>query len=493
MKLKLDFRLCLAITFITSALIACGSDTTNSTNNSGVNVCPSGSICPQNIAAQYGVPGYVDLLTAYADNNDIPAMRNHAWNIWAGMTADSNSTYLGAYLPIWETWCGTQEVFIKQNCGSPPEPSRSFISASQLTHNGRGGFPTPESNTQVVSYNKYNPTQVTFLSTPQITNGVAYDYRSGTSLAALNAAWSSSTTMTDRVIVQNPYVPPRNGAPGQASIETKPVFLQIKRTGLTAMPLWQGPGDSWNVANPSPETWKTCVLIDPNNFSPSSTAPVPYDPAIHRGAINRGNTDNAINGQTPGCVPSKYLYAPMTTLYTFPLTAQAASDFNTAQGATQASTAVGGDFAAMVAMHVMIKEIVVWTWQTYYWQPGADTPNQFPGSKMYMTDNVSGPYRNFATCTSWSAANLTPCFSPYLETYPGIPVGTTSNCISCHALATIGGPPLSGIPNGGLIYPLNYLTPTTSSSPVWSNPIYTKLGGMWSINQNASPPAAVNK
>jgi hypothetical protein len=445
---------------------------------------------PQNIAAEYGVPGYVDVLNTYADNNDIPAMRNHAWNIWAGMTADSNSTYLGAYLPVWETWCDTLSVFVNQNCGSSSQPSRSFISASQLTHNTRTGFPTPQSNTQVVSYNKYNPTQATFLSTPHITNGVAYDYRSGTSLAALNASWPASTAMPDRRGNPATNVQPQNGVPGQASIEAKPIFLQVKRTGLTAVPLWQGPGDSWNAANPSPETWKTCVLIDPSNDSPPSTAPVPYDSAVHRGAISRGNTDNAINGQTPGCVPSKYLYAPMSTLYTFVLTEQAAKDFNTAQGATQASTAVGGDFAAMVAMHVSVKEIAPWTWETFYWQPGADTPNQFPGSKMYMTDNVVGAYRNFATCTSWSATNLTPCFSPYLETYPGIPVGITSDCISCHNRATVGGTLTAGTPNGGLTYPANYLQPFTPESYNSVLPIYTRLDGMWSINQNASPPVA---
>jgi len=493
LKLKQNFRLCLAITFITSALIACGSDTTNLTNNSGVNVCPTGSICPQNIAAIYGIPGNSEDLKTWAEDNNVPAMRNHSWNLWAGMTANSNSTYLGAYLPVWETWCGTQEVFVNQNCDSFSEPSRSFISATQLTHNSRAGIYTAQTNTQIVSYNKYNPTQVTYLSTPHVTNGVAYDYRSGTSLAALNASWPAGTLMVDRNIVNATYIPTKNGIQGQVSIETKPVFFLIKRTGLTAVPLWQGTSDSWNTANPSPETWKTCILIDPNNSSPSSTAPVPYDPAIHRGAINRGNTDNGVNGQTPGCVSSKYLYAPMSTLYTFILTAQAASSFNVAQGATQASTAEAGDYSALVSMHVGTKELKDWTWQTFYWQPGADTPNQFPGSKMYMTNNVTGPYRNFATCTSWSRTNLTPCFSPYLETYPGIPVGTSSNCFSCHTLAAIGGPPHAGIPNGGPLYPSNYLEPITPNSPIWNNVIYTHTDAMWSINQNALPPAAVKK
>ena len=100
------FRLGFTFALISAVLVACSNSSSDSTNNLGAN------ITPQNISAEYGIPGNLSVLTSWANENNIPAMRIHAWNLWAGMTADSNSTYLGITLPIWETWCGTQEVFI---------------------------------------------------------------------------------------------------------------------------------------------------------------------------------------------------------------------------------------------------------------------------------------------------------------------------------------------------------------------------------------------
>jgi hypothetical protein len=254
---------------------------------------------------------------------------------------------------------------------------------------------------------------------PQALNGVNYNATNGDSLVGLNASWPTNTLIANRSINPAPYTPTVGGLQGSAAIEAKPVMLPIKAQGLTAMPLWRGQNDSWNPSNPTPETWKTCVLIDPNNSGSSSTNPVPYNPAIHPGSINRQNTDNGVRDrdQTPGCLPSNYLYAPIGVLYTFTLSADAAIAFNNAQG----GNAVAGDYAAVVAMHVSTKEISNWTWQTYWWQPGVDTFNGFPGSKLHMTNKVKGPWRNFAMCNAWSqtkgigSGEMNVCFDPYLE------------------------------------------------------------------------------
>jgi len=62
--LNFNLRLSLAITFLAAALIACSNDSTNSTNNSGAN------ITPQNISAEYGIPGNLSVLTAWANENN---------------------------------------------------------------------------------------------------------------------------------------------------------------------------------------------------------------------------------------------------------------------------------------------------------------------------------------------------------------------------------------------------------------------------------------
>ena len=59
-------------------------------------------ITPEPIPPKYGIPGDQKVIQAYTDKNDVGAMRNHAWQIWEGLTADSKSSYEGKVLPIWK-------------------------------------------------------------------------------------------------------------------------------------------------------------------------------------------------------------------------------------------------------------------------------------------------------------------------------------------------------------------------------------------------------
>ncbi len=482
LTVHLKKSLCLAMA---AALAGCGGggNDANTTSNQ------SALIVPQDIPPGYEYPGVRSVLQVYADQNDVVAMRRHSWNLWAGMTTASDSSYNGAVLPIWETWCGTEEVFDKKTCGLLSLPKRQFAAPNQHAHFLSQGLNIARDNTQVVSFNKYNPAAANFLAKRHVQNGGLYDYTNGSDLVALNASWPQFTPIAERSIIEAPYTPSSSGVQGSAAIETKPVMLYIKATGLTAIPLWRGPADSWNLQNPTPETWKTCVLIDPANTGPASTPPVPYDPTIHPGVINRQNTDNGGSDETPGCSPSQYLYAPMSTLYTFKMTADEAVQFNKAQG----GTATAGDYAALVAMHVSTKEIKHWVWQTFWWQPGPDTLNSFPGNKLNMTDNVKGSWRNFAMCTTWyqtqgaASDQMSVCFNPYLETSPTIPSGLTSNCMSCHGTATVGVATTNpAFPISSLPYPPHYRNPINFDGPEFAP--FTKTDFMWSIQNNASAP-----
>ena len=472
--------------FFAVVLISCGG---SSGGSSSVTSNTSGLIIPEDIPPGFGYPGVQVALQSFADVYALEDMRTHSWNLWGGMTSPSSSSYGGSVLPIWDTWCGTQEVFVNQSCAILSALARGFEAPTQHTHLINQGVATPTANTQVVSFNKYNPAMANYLMQPQKLNGINYNATDGNSLVALNASWPINTPIANRSIVQAPYTPTNGSLQGSAAIETKPVMLLIKAQGLTAMPLWRGPSDSWNPSNPTPETWKTCILLDPSNQGASSTVPVPYNPSVHSGIINRQNTDNGLRGQTAGCSSSNYLYAPIGIIYTFMLSADSAVAFNNAQG----GNAVAGDYAAVVAMHVSTKEISNWTWQTFWWQPGADTPDGFPGSKLSMTDKVKGPWRNFAMCNAWSQTKgigsnqMNVCFDPYLETSPGIPVGITSNCVSCHGLATVGVAQANPVfPMSSLSYPMSYTTPIDFNGAQFG--AYTKLDFAWSIQNNASPP-----
>jgi hypothetical protein len=312
-----------------------------------------------------------------------------------------------------------------------------------------------------------------------------YNYTSVSSLIALNNAWPSNTATVDRKVEEAPYQATTPGAVGFAGVETKPVIFLVKATGLTPMPLWQGPSASTTPNAPTPNTWTTCVLLDPASTGGSDVAPVPATP------------QQIAQKVTMPYACTTYLYAPLATIYSFKMDANEATAWNNLQQGIGGSggTASAGDYGVLGGMHVNSKEIINWTWQTFWWQPGTDTPNNFPGSKAGMTANVKGPWRNYASCSAYNqtegktSTKMVVCFNPFLETATtsGIPSGLSSNCMSCHGVATAA----AGSNNQltFLPYPPNYQKPisfgegTIPIDPRFAG--FTRTDFSWAIPSNA--------
>ena len=319
-----------------------------------------------------------------------------------------------------------------------------------------------------------------------------YDYTQQASLAALNSSWPQDTPIEDRKVQETPYIPNKT-----AAIETKPVIFLVKQNQLTPVPLWQGPEDS-NAPNcqgvtnanrpdaanchPDPTTWLTCVLVDP--------ALPGADPATPPKSATQQQIDSAVSDAKLNC--KNYLYAPISTIYHTQMDQFEATKFNKVQPEA-GITAVAGDFAVLTAMHVNTKEIINWTWQTFWWQPGEDPPEDYPGSKNGMTDKVKSEWRNYAACTAYNqtqgtgSSQIQVCFNPYLETSARIPDGLQSNCMSCHGTATVkdlaGNPPTIQ----KLSYPSEYKTPIDfNNNSIFAD--YTRTDFSWAIPSDSHPP-----
>ncbi len=458
-------------------------------------------ITPIDIPAGFSYPGNRDEFQAWADTWQIDNINTAGWNLWAGMTSDSGQRWNDSPLPVWETWCGNEEVFSVAGCSALGRPARAFQNATQIGHGARKAGLTTPADTQVVSFNKFNPAMVTYLSTPQTTNGANYSYISATDLSNLNAAWPAGTAVSARKVVDAPYTPDSGNTQGSSAMETKPVIYVVKATGLTPIPLWMGPEFSTTPANAVPNSWFNCVLLDPANTAGPDTTPVPATPA---------QIAQIVPNSSMAC--KTYLYAPLSTIYSFKMDAAEAADWTTLVNSSgdggQGLTADAGDYGVLGGMHVNTKTLVNWTWQTYWWQPGDNAPNNFPGSKQGMTDNVAGPWRNYAMCTAWNqtkgnaSKDMVVCFNPFLETSSGIPAGQSSNCVSCHGVATAGALSANGLAT--MNYPANYSAPIdfTANACTQSTPPpptitstcfadFTKTDFSWAIPSNAMvPPAA---
>jgi hypothetical protein len=401
-------------------------------------------------------PGFVFPLPAatienwITENNQV-AIRQRAWALWQAMTAPSGQIYNGTNLPVWETWWGSNEIFNPNpqtgfNSGSCDfalqtrvnrQPTRALINPNQLSHLSRGlraspgaAAPAPSpADFQVVAFNKFNADYGNFVTTwqPGPPGSANYCYATTLSLNALAGAMVQLNIPPAQRQV-NPFP--------AGAIATKPVMGLVKASGITVLPVWQGPANSTNATNPTPSTWRSCVVVNPA-FSQRPAGP----------------PDPAIIPRTPNLACTQYSWALLSDLYSFPMSPGEAAAFNATQPQGQGANA--GDYAVLLAMHVTTKETPRWTWQTFYWQPNGDTPNAFPGSKANQPSTLPSPWNNYAMCTAYSqttpfnSPNMTVCFNPYLETSAGIPAGITSNCMSCHGVAQ----------NGAGTYPPSYTAP----------------------------------
>ena len=334
--------------------------------------------------------------------NDTAALRQHAWNLWAGITADSAQTYNGQVLPIWETWLSEQEAFAGSTMALAARTTRTLRPLAiprQFAHNARSSNrgrlrAAANGKDRILAFVKFSPELAGFVAVPHSTpagSAQSYSYIKRADLQALNAYFNQNNTpVADRKIVDFP----------PAATDLKVVFKAVRATELTAVPLWTGPADSTDPGNPSSDTWKSCVAVDPTNQRTG------------KAKINCNGNDIEAD------------VVPINAFYHITLTDAEAELVNQVLGLQAASRVAAGDFHIMVAMHITTKEIPNWTWQTFWWQNGQNAPGNFPGGVDNMPNSIKGAWRNYAMCIA--DAIVVPfndpkgkpivCFNPWLET-----------------------------------------------------------------------------
>jgi hypothetical protein len=423
------------------------------------------NIKPEPIAlpsSEFPVPSsQLDALIA-ADNK--AALRQHAWTLWSGLTANSTQSFQGQVLPIWETWLSEDEVFSPSAklfaLAARPRNLLPLAPPAQFKHVA-GNIPQTlklgvAAGNSILAFVKMSPDSANFIAQSHETpakSGQSYSYASKSDLARLNAAFNQhKTPVADRKIIDFPA----------AATDLKIVFMTVKATGLTAIPMWAGAAASTSPTQPTPDTWTTCVAVDPTN---------------------------SITGQAPIACNGTQVQAqvvPLNAFFSIRIDANEAKALNASAKLTAKAAVAAGDFHVAVAMHVTTKEIANWTWATFWWQNGQNPPNSFPGSVDGMPDatKIKGPWRNYAMCVADSTVfpvtdpkgKPVVCFNPYLET--GVTDGLDSNCMSCHARARM---PVRSSP-----YPATYLPNgfiDLADPAIFGGA--TKLDFVWAIQNSA--------
>ncbi len=419
---------------------------------------------------QTGIPGFKfpedsTVINTWVKKNDLNKIYQHGWGIWAGLTTPTSQSIGGNNLLVFETWLTPDEIIngIKKepiqrsNRANLSKPNQ-FLHAELLTGQ--------QSDTSVSESVSYSPAAAKF---------------------ALDNKIFMATTLAG---YQNQGMTQIPNFPSDA-ITIKPVFKLIKKNkldsnGLYAMASWHGPTDSL-IGYPESQ-WQSCIYVDINN---------------------KGNGNGA---QDMTCsTPSRATTYNLTDFINYTLNVEDVYYYNKEFGLKDQLQAQVGDIAILVAMHVTTREVLRWTWQTFWWAPDPNNPPAPSSAAIAAARPLSflkGAASHYAMAVAYSmvypdqpytggqsVGDTVIGFNPYLEAGFGqnvftgsnsfvvkngvkIPtnVGVRTNCMSCHVYATYNpSNPNSGTPYSGDAY-------VSLNDPIFTGTL--KLDFAWSIQGN---------
>lgn len=403
-------------------------------------------------------------IQGWIDAMDETSIRAHGWDIWESITSNTPDSF-----PVWETWYSGFEIFDDTTTLSERVNLRDFEFPTQFAHASVTNTSIPNAtNEKVTAFNRYSPSLATYIYDEQL-------YLKS-KLTHINDSFN-----TARTLPLGRTISTTADTIDAAAFALKPVFQFIAGDSATALPYWAGNSvwTSTNLINPTPATWRQCVIVDPSGKSqPGTTA---------RMSCN-------------GAPPKEWPVVSLDDFYHIKLTQAMADSFSTfaatsgddvGQNNQGDSTSVvdmvkAGNVALLMAMHVTGKEISNWTWQTFWW-------SHYPQDPVYGADRpvtITAPWDNYNMNTAYymvsppdamTGGEPLVCFNPYLETNLFGTLrgdvgsrdsinwyGVFSNCMSCHRMAAW--EVSNYIPNG-------YINP--ADSVLFSK--NTKTDFLWSI------------
>lgn len=376
-----------------------------------------------------GIPGFrfpedSTVINDWVENRDEDAIYRHVWGIWAGLTQKVGFTCSGDSLRVFETW-DDPEYLADRMQGKP-------LSKSATLACGRPPLTVP---TQLI--HQVMQTNTTVGVNDSIFESVVY------SPAA--ADYALSKKIFSRVELDRLYAAgERNLAFPHNSITAKPVFKIIPRRSIDVSPY---PIEVWPGATLGPDADQKAMPEDNwNNFVYVTNS----------------------QGTHPDFPPNSLFN--LTDFIHFELTASDTAYFESDLFDGDQKDIQVGDYAILVGMHVSTREILRWTWQSFYWTPNPEQPD-YPSSSRIAALRpaaLTGPARHYAVSAGYnmvwpaqpaaggqSTGEPVYSFNPYLEAGFGAGVfrdtarinagtlteiknvvGIRTNCMSCHIRAT---------------------------------------------------------
>jgi hypothetical protein len=346
---------------------------------------------PNTGIADFAFPAPAATIDQWVANDDIASIAAHAWGLWVGINMDSGQVFQGQNLRVFHTWNTKGELSIDTGPSAAAQP-RSLTPAPLRQFSflrGRKVDAAAIPAGSPLGFVKFDPTAVDHITKNKL--------RSPQTLDSLVVAGKISN------------VPDFPNTAISLKVETSSVREDRDNPGFARLDVWPGPPP--NPIGFGPDKWNTFVWIDLN--------------------ANNANTGDGSVGRGTDVRKPANTYSINNFI-----------NFKDGDGLIRIVT----------AMHITTREIVRWTWQTFWWTPDPAKP-PLPSSSQIANARpqqllAMGAPAHYAVSLGYSMRtardNTVFVYSPYLEaSFEGLAgnfsFGVQSNCMSCHANAVYPG------------------------------------------------------
>lgn len=381
---------------------------------------------------------------------DWPALRTHAWQLWAGINTAGRDGK-----PLWWDWPTATPAFHNPD----PSPAPQLAEASQghphgLRHRNRANtpieLPGPVYTAPLVTDGKCamgqmvgnNPVSLPdgtqFQSNGDIMiagvvyNREAYQWireRSLYKAATLTAAWEKR----DKAIAPFPA----------RSIVLKHMYWPARGDGPTALPVWHPEKYPVNkVDYIGYERWKDTVAIDVSGkrLRPGAQAEVDYLYYILE--HDKKTRLPTLRRKVPLVPVERFYHRRIDAAELARMSSNDQNILNASACWLYNRPFQGGDYLVSVAMHINTKEVPNWALQSVWW---SDTPGQgrFAADRPAIDPaKAPGPWRHYLLTLDYGieapghgkpGGMLPVAYNPYIELAAGHPIQTS--CRNCHTRA----------------------------------------------------------
>lgn len=399
----------------------------------------------QPFPAGYGYMQDTAALQQAVENNNIAVIREHAWNLWAGIMQPAT----GTDWPVWYTWPNTTAAFSETGdkmlgANKSIEAIKRLLKLS-ATNVIKDSLPLPIYNIPQPVINEFAKDGIFTQDSTNIKPGRHFLFNGDImipteSLSQEAFDWIRNNNLYKQSqLIADSSMHSLNAPPQY--IVTKHMFWPVLANSLSAIPVWTNPYPPDYDQYAGYETWDRLIAVDATGKLVGTKQKVSY---LH-GVLDA-------NGKPLDSITREAQVYGLQDFYYHQVTQKDWDSFDASDKAAIKCSSYWaynksfgpGDYLVTIAMHVNTKEVPGWALQSVWWAEKPDT-GMYAANQPNIPQ-AKGPWKHYNMVDAYG--NIDPAtgklpigMNPYIELVIH-PVAT--NCNNCHIRAGFPASPQAG-------------------------------------------------